>query len=1048
MSIGTSTSGALEFLRGSEWRRWDLHVHTPRSALNEDFGGHFGAYAKLLFEEALRRDVAVIGVTDYFTVEGYRELRELLGRPGQLEDLLGDEQAQRARRILLLPNVELRSREIIRAYGKDSRVNFHVLFSDEISPEDIEEHFLRELRFTAESAPDGPDEQLSLTVANLERLGQRLKAEHAPFRSESDLRVGMLTAVVSHEDVRRVLDRQQRLFKDRYLFVVPADEDLSTISWDGQGHVVRKVLLQKAHMFFSANPGTRAFGLGHAHESVEAFLEEFKSRKACIHGSDAHDAASLFEPDQRRYLWIRADPTFNGLRQLLHEPDTRVYLGERPPALAHVAENATKYFSQLTFSRTSDATPAQRWFEGTVPLSHGLIAIIGNKGSGKSALADVLALLGDARSQPHFSFLTKNRFLAPKLKFGRMFQATLQWQAGPASSRTLDEQIDSSAPERIKYIPQSYLEHICSELQEDGPTAFNRELEDVIFSHVDAPDRLGHDSLPELLAYRTAEKEAAIEQVVAKLRTVNRAVVALQDSTTAEHRAELEGRIAQREEELRAHDAARPAEVAAPSTAGSENPETSQANEELAAVVATIEDLDEQIRTARGRLETLSRQLSASDRLLARIANLEAAVAEFFTASAGDAVTLDLDVTALVRLTVDRQPLQELRASIVKARAETSASVSPDEDSSFVRKRTKASEAADRIRARLDEPNRRHQEYLHQLAKWTQRRAQIVGAVQTPEALEGLRAALAELSQAPRKLQALEGERLGLTRQIFALKRELLDDYQQLYSPVQRFVEAHAVSQETGALQFSASIAADGLEGGLLGMLHQGRKGSFQGEQDGRERLRALVARSDLATIGGVETFVGELEDLLTNDHRETPPAPTQLRRQLLQGVEPRDVYDYLFGLGYLRPRFELLWRDKPLDQLSPGERGTLLLVFYLLIDRREVPLIIDQPEENLDNETITELLVPAIKFARERRQVVIVTHNPNLAVVCDADQIIHAYIDKANGNRITYTSGSIEDPRITELIVNVLEGTKPAFDLRDAKYDVLERPREPAEPG
>jgi hypothetical protein len=68
------------------------------------------------------------------------------------------------------------------------------------------------------------------------------------------------------------------------------------------------------------------------------------------------------------------------------------------------------------------------------------------------------------------------------------------------------------------------------------------------------------------------------------------------------------------------------------------------------------------------------------------------------------------------------------------------------------------------------------------------------------------------------------------------------------------------------------------------------------------------------------------------------------------------------------------------------------------------------------------------------------VTHNPNLAVVCDAEQIIHASIDKTDGNRVTFTAGSIENPRITQLIVDVLEGTKPLFDLRDDRYDVLER--------
>jgi hypothetical protein len=58
---------------------------------------------------------------------------------------------------------------------------------------------------------------------------------------------------------------------------------------------------------------------------------------------------------------------------------------------------------------------------------------------------------------------------------------------------------------------------------------------------------------------------------------------------------------------------------------------------------------------------------------------------------------------------------------------------------------------------------------------------------------------------------------------------------------------------------------------------------------------------------------------------------------------------------------------------------------------------------------------------------------------VCDADQVIHAQLEKMAGNRVTYTCGAIEDPTITQLIVDVLEGTKPAFDLRDAKYELLE---------
>ena len=63
------------------------------------------------------------------------------------------------------------------------------------------------------------------------------------------------------------------------------------------------------------------------------------------------------------------------------------------------------------------------------------------------------------------------------------------------------------------------------------------------------------------------------------------------------------------------------------------------------------------------------------------------------------------------------------------------------------------------------------------------------------------------------------------------------------------------------------------------------------------------------------------------------------------------------------------------------------------------------------------------------------VTHNPNLAVVCDAEQVIYATFDRKDGFKISYVSGSIENPEINEHVVNVLEGTKPAFDNRRIKY-------------
>ena len=131
---------------------------------------------------------------------------------------------------------------------------------------------------------------------------------------------------------------------------------------------------------------------------------------------------------------------------------------------------------------------------------------------------------------------------------------------------------------------------------------------------------------------------------------------------------------------------------------------------------------------------------------------------------------------------------------------------------------------------------------------------------------------------------------------------------------------------------------------------------------------------------------------------------------------------------------FKLKMGERDLNELSPGERGIVLLIFYLALSKESKPIIIDQPEDNLDNQSVYSKLVPCICRAKQKRQVIIVTHNPNIAVACDAEQIVFCKMDK-NSYQIRYEAGSIENPEIRKHVIDVLEGTEPAFDLRRRKY-------------
>jgi predicted ATPase len=276
---------------------------------------------------------------------------------------------------------------------------------------------------------------------------------------------------------------------------------------------------------------------------------------------------------------------------------------------------------------------------------------------------------------------------------------------------------------------------------------------------------------------------------------------------------------------------------------------------------------------------------------------------------------------------------------------------------------------------------------------------------------------------------------MAKAKEIHEVIRVLADTYRELYAPVNKFIETRSLAKDKFQLNFEVGIVDSGFEEKFFReLISQGVTGTFCGVEPGSKALKAILAKQSFNAESGAEAFLNEMMDALHKDQR-LEGKPTKVSDQLRKGKTVLSLYDFIFSMEYLKPRYALRMGTKELSELSPGERGTLLLVFYLLVDKDEIPLVIDQPEENLDNQTVFELLVPCMKEAKLRRQVFMVTHNPNLAVVCDAEQIICADLDKTHKYTMNYLSGAIENPKINRAIVDILEGTMPAFDNRQHKY-------------
>ena len=146
-------------------------------------------------------------------------------------------------------------------------------------------------------------------------------------------------------------------------------------------------------------------------------------------------------------------------------------------------------------------------------------------------------------------------------------------------------------------------------------------------------------------------------------------------------------------------------------------------------------------------------------------------------------------------------------------------------------------------------------------------------------------------------------------------------------------------------------------------------------------------------------------------------------------------------GPSYPYTRYGLQYDGVEIESLSPGTRGVVLLLLYLAIDTGDDrPLIIDQPEENLDPQSVFDELVPVFKEAKKHRQIIIVTHNANLVVNTDVNQVIVARCGRHRPGQlpqITYESGGLEDPRIREAVCAILEGGERAFRERARRLRV-----------
>jgi hypothetical protein len=291
--------------RGSEWRRWEPHIHAPGTILNNQFGSLDPWDAYLATLESITPKIEAIAVTDYFVTDTYETLIKYKNA-GRLPSVQ-----------LIFPNIELR----LDIAAKSGFVNIHLLVSPE-DPNHLDEvkRILKRLQFGAHG------DRYDCTRDELIKLGKR--ADASITDDHAALRYGATQFKVNFDQLRTVFRDSDWAKKNILIAVAGAAGDGTSGLRQASDATVRQEIEKFAHVIFSSSPAQREFWLGQRSGTPpEVLRERYDGCKPCLHGSDSHDQKSVGQPDGNRFTWIKGALEFDALRQACIDPEGRAYFG-------------------------------------------------------------------------------------------------------------------------------------------------------------------------------------------------------------------------------------------------------------------------------------------------------------------------------------------------------------------------------------------------------------------------------------------------------------------------------------------------------------------------------------------------------------------------------------------------------------------------------------------------------------------------------------------------------------------------------------------------
>lgn len=914
--------------RGSEWRKWDLHFHTPSSY---DYRDKSITNEKII-EVLSQNNISVIAITDHHIIDVER-ITEL--------QILGKE-----KNITVLPGIEFRAE-----LGGSESIHYIGVFSETLNKQALQDIWTK------------LQSSCHITKTDIEKIGGDANIQ-CDFKETSSLIHKLGGIVTVHAGTK-------------------------TNTFENITNSLPDKMAQKRELVKGYIDVFELGKEGDQHNYNEKVFPNLDLKLPMIICSDNHNINDYII---KQCLWIKSDPTFEGLKQIIYEPCERVRIQKEEPDFkeAKVLIDEVRFISNI-----------KKFVLNPIRFNKNLNVIIGGKSSGKSILLYNIAktLLADR------TILEKEQIEDKYSKFkteDEMFNFEIKTVGGFSQLMYRGDNENSIIPD-IKYIPQNYLIKLAEPEHNKTGEALNKIIRDLIKEDSDSQfeydnfiskirvfDKKRKDSIDNYfkIAYKIKELTDELKQ------KTNKEILEKNIETNLLKIDELNKSTGLNEDEIKGYNELQE--------------KLGEINTSIAQVSSDFKKVDDFNNDVIDILDNLKRE---KELIELSIDNVE--IRKHFNEQYLKLSSLIDDLKSFV-MSYHIEKIESGKSRWAK-------------ENLFKTLLTKGRDAKKELEEKL-KPYLKNEE--------TKVLIKTIEKSITDDQLS-LQAITQLSKEIDENRKALKSEKDNL----FNIFKQSYQEYQSVIDKLKgRTVE---LEEEGLIIKGIIKFNFPKFKSRII-ELSDGRTASYNNFScisEERDGLSEYSYENLLEEIQQIFESIIESKSYSLRQH-------VNVKNAIITLFQDNEGKDYFFDY------WDIKYKGDSLSEMSTGKASFVILMLIIGLSKSKAPILIDQPEDNLDNRSITKELVEYLKKKKLERQIILVTHNPNVVVNADAENIIIAnqkgqndiestsdftfdYINGALENTFPKTSNTdlLKSMGIREHIAEIVEGGKEAFQKREEKY-------------